>query len=75
MKYKLYNIKFIFLFWKGGLYDCSTIKDYLCTINPIKLSNALCMLDLRKYDSIKYDLRIPILRNIEKVSHITMYGP
>ena len=41
----------------------------------MKLSNILFMYDLRKYNLIKYDLRILILRNMKKDSWIVMYDP
>ena len=44
-------------------------------MNFIKLSSILFMLDLRKYDKMKYDLRIFILRNMKKESQIAMYDP
>ena len=44
-------------------------------MNFIKLSSILFMHDLRKYNLIKYDLKISILRNIKKNSQIAMYDP
>ena len=63
------------LLQKKSFHDCFTVKDYLWIINFIKLFSILFMHDLRKYDLMKYNLRIFILRNMKKSSQITMYDP
>ena len=66
----LWNVCLVIKEW---FFDCFTIKDYLWIMYFIKLSSILFMHDLKKYDLIKYDLRMSILRNMKKSSQIAIY--
>ena len=75
MKYEIYIYEIYILSWKEWFQDCVTVKTYLWTMNFIKLSSVLFMYDLKKCDSMKYDSRMLILKNMKKCSQIAMYDP
>ena len=68
----LWNVCSIIKEW---FHNHFTVKDYLWIMNFIKLSSILFIYNLRKYDLMKYGIRMPILRNIEKGFQIAIYDP